>query len=309
MLPQFLNKQGEVALQIVSCLSELEIGSRIPNISDLSSSLNVGAGTVQTALKMLETENLIKLQSRGHQGTTLEYIDRVLLWKMTEQPWISGSMPLPYTTRLEGFATALYKQFEDVSIPFNIQYMRGGKARLQKLSMGACNFAICSKMCFTLATKEFKNLDVLFEFGAETYMDQAAVVFSDDKETEIRDGMKIGIDFHSYDHVFLNEYFTMGKKVYFVPVKYSELAEKLNRREIDASIWNMDELREKFIAKNIHTLKVTTEVEEIRNAGTAVLVVRSDDKRLKLMLPDILDINSVLKIQDDVINKKILPAY
>ena len=308
MLPQFLNKQGEVALRIVSCLSELEIGSRIPNISDLSSQLNVGAGTVQTALKMLETENLIKLQSRGHQGTTLEYIDRVLLWKLTEQPWISGSMPLPYTSRMEGFATALYKQFENVAIPFNIQYMRGGKARLQKLSMGAFNFAICSKTGFMLAQDEFPNLEILFEFGMESYMDQPAVVFCNENETEIRDGMKIGIDVHSYDHVFLNEYVCRGKDVQFVPLKYSELSVKLHSGEIDASLWNMDELREKFSAQNIHPIP-SDATEEIRGAGTAVLVVRKDDKRLKLLLPDILDINSIRKIQDDVINKKILPAY
>lgn len=308
MLPQFLNKQGEVALQIVSCLSELEIGSRIPNISDLSSSLNVGAGTVQTALKMLETENLIKLQSRGHQGTTLEYIDRVLLWKLTEQPWISGSMPLPYTSRMEGFATALYKQFENVAIPFNIQYMRGGKARLQKLSMGAFNFAICSKTGFSLAQEDFPNLEILFEFGPESYIDQPAVVFSDENETEIRDGMKIGIDVHSYDHVFLNKYVCRGKEVQFVPLKYSELAVKLNSGEIDASLWNMDELREKFSAKNIHAIN-SDATEEIKGAGTAVLVVRKNDKRLKLLLPDILNIESILKIQDDVLNKKILPAY
>lgn len=308
MLPQFLNKQGEVALRIVSCLSELEIGSRIPNISDLSSSLNVGAGTVQTALKMLETENLIKLQSRGHQGTTLEYMDRVLLWKLTEQPWISGSMPLPYTSRMEGFATALYRQFENVGIPFNIQYMRGGKARLQKLSMGAFNFAICSKTGFLLAQEDYPNLEILFEFGDESYMDQPAVVFSNENETEIRDGMKIGIDVHSYDHVFLNKYVCNGKDVQFVPLKYSELSVKLKSGEIDASLWNMDELREKFSAQNIHAIP-SNQTEEIRGAGTAVLVVRRDDKRIKLLLPDILDINNIREIQDDVINKRILPAY
>ncbi len=308
MLPQFLNKQGEVALRIVSCLSELEIGSRIPNISDLSSSLNVGAGTVQTALKMLETENLIKLQSRGHQGTTLEYMDRVLLWKLTEQPWISGSMPLPYTSRMEGLATALYKQFENVMIPFNIQYMRGGKARLQKLSMGAFNFAICSKTAFLLAQDDYPNLEILFEFGDESYIDQPAVVFSNEHETEIRDGMKIGIDVHSYDHVFLNKYVCEGKDVQFVPLKYSELSVKLLKGEIDASLWNMDELREKFSAENIHAIP-SNKTEEIRGAGTAVLVVRRDDKRIKLLLPDILDISSVREIQDDVMEKKILPAY
>lgn len=308
MNPLFLNKQGEVALRIASMLSELEVGARIPNISNLSGQLSVGAGTVQTALKMLETEGAIKLQTRGHQGTTLEYIDRILLYRLTEQPWIAGSMPLPYTTRLEGFATALYKQFESVEIPLNIQYMRGGKARLQKLSSGAFNFAVCSKRTAVLAQQDYPNLEILVEFCPRSYMDQPAVVFSNEDMTEIQDGMKIGIDEYSYDHVYLNELVCRGKNVTFVPLKYSELSEKLSKGEIDASLWNLDEVKEKFILKNIH--KVDCEiVEETEDAGTAVLVVRRDDQRLKLLLSDILDIKNIHEIQAEVLQKKMLPAY
>lgn len=308
MLSHFFNKQGEVAIQIASILLELEIGSRIPNISELSAKLNVGAGTVQTALKMLETEQAIKVQSRGHQGTTLESLDRILLWKLTGQPWVFGSMPLPYTSRLEGFATAIYKQFERVELPFNIQYMRGGKSRLQKLSAGAFHFAICSKNAAILAQKDYDNLEILFEFDAHSYMDQPAIVFSNDEVTEIKDGMKIGIDSFSYDHVYLNEYVCKDKQVTFVPVKYSELSEKLKQGEIDASLWNLDEIKAKFSAKNIHLIEDSV-IDEIIDAGKAVIVIRSDDKRLKLMLPDILDMESIRQIQEDVIQKRMLPSY
>lgn len=304
----FLNKQGEVAVRIAAMLSELEVGERIPNISDLSGKLSVGAGTVQTALKMLETEGAIKLQTRGHQGTTLEYIDRILLYRLTEQPWIAGSMPLPYTTRLEGLATALYKQFESVEIPFNIQYMRGGKARLDRLASGAFNFAICSKRTAILAQQDYPNLEILVEFDSHSYMDEPAVVFSREEETEIRDGMKVGIDEYSYDHVYLNERVCQGKDVTFIRLKYSELYEKLNKGEIDASLWNLDELREKFIIKNVHRLGDTI-VKEMEDAGTAVLVVRQDDIKLKLLMKDILDIDEIHQIQGKVLDKKILPAY
>jgi len=304
----FLNKQGEVAVRIAAMLSELEVGERIPNISDLSGKLSVGAGTVQTALKMLETEGAIKLQTRGHQGTTLEYIDRILLYRLTEQPWIAGSMPLPYTTRLEGLATALYKQFESVAIPFNIQYMRGGKARLDRLASGAFNFAICSKRTAILAQQDYPNLEILVEFDPHSYMDEPAVVFAREEETKIRDGMKIGIDEYSYDHVYLNERVCQGKDVTFIRLKYSELYEKLNKGEIDASLWNLDELREKFILKNVHRLGDTI-VKEMEDAGTAVLVVRQDDIKLKLLMTDILNIEEIQQVQRKVLDKEILPAY
>lgn len=289
-------------------ISELEVGERIPNISDLSGKLSVGAGTVQTALKMLETEGAIKLQTRGHQGTTLEYIDRILLYRLTEQPWIAGSMPLPYTTRLEGLATALYNQFESVAIPFNIQYMRGGKSRLDKLASGAFNFAICSKRTAILAQHDYSNLEILIEFNPRSYIDKPAVVFAHEEDTEIRDGMKIGIDEYSYDHVYLNEMVCQGKDVTFVPLKYSELFEKLKKGEIDASLWNLDELKEKFSLKNVHTLDDTI-VKEMEDACRAVLVIRNDDRKLQLLMKDILDLDEIHKIQKDVLEQRIFPAY
>jgi len=308
MLPQFLNKQGEVALLIASCFSELEIGSRVPNISELCAQFNVGAGTVQAALKMLEAENAIELQSRGHQGTTLEKIDRINLWKLANNSWICGAMPLPYTARLEGLATAFYKQFEKAAVPFNLQYIRGGKARIQKFVSGAFNFAICSKTTANLAKNDFSDIEVLMDFGPCSYMDHTGVVFSDELETEIRDGMKIGVDVFSYDHVYLNKRVCRDKEVTFIPLKYSELFAKLESKEIDASLWNWDELQAKFSGKNIHRIN-ERENAYVMDAGVAVLVVRNDDKKLKLLLQDILNPEGIREIQNRVIDRKITPSY
>ena len=195
-----------------------------------------------------------------------------------------------------------------MEIPFNIQYMRGGKARLDKLASGAFNFAICSKRTAILAQQDYPNLEILIEFDAHSYIDEPAVVFAHEEDTEICDGMKIGIDEYSYDHVYLNERVCRGKEVTFVPLKYSELAEKLNKGEIDASLWNLDELKEKFILKNVHKLDESI-IKEMEDACTSVLVVRNDDRKLQLLMTDILDIDEIHRIQNDVLDKNILPAY
>lgn len=308
MISQFLNKQGEAAIYIAKRFLALNTGDRIPNLSDMSAEAGFGAGTVQTAIKMLESEKAIRVQSRGHQGSTLEDIDRVRLWRLVDFPWISGAMPLPYTERLEGIATALYKQFENREMAFNLQYMRGGKARIKRLARGLFDFVVCSKNTAILGQKEYPDIEVLLDFGPGSYMVSSGVVFADPKETTIRDGMKIGVDVYSYDHLDLNKRLCSGKDVSFVQVKYSELFTKLATHEIDASLWNWDELQTKFGQWNIRKFNDDDRTRSA-DATTAVLVIRNSDTSLKLLLSEIIDRLDVLDIQDGVVKKKIIPSY
>lgn len=310
MYPKFLTKQGGVAVKIANEALGLEVGSRFPNVNDLCSSLSVGAGTVQSAIRLLEDDGAICLQSRGHQGTIIEKIDRIKLWMIGDTHWISGAMPLPYTTRFEGLATALYKQFEKAAVPLNMVYVRGGRARTERLVSGGVHFAICSRACAILAQRDMKNIEVIMDFGPQTYMQRGGIVFADPEETQIHNGMKIGIDKYSYDHVYLNEVVCEDMDVEFVPVKYSELFSKLRSGEIDASYWNWDELQAKFSSLNIRPVTEDDGRDQlIEAAESAVLVTRSEEKSLGMLLKDIIDSESVRSIQRDVVLGSTVPSY
>jgi hypothetical protein len=58
----------------------------------------------------------------------------------------------------------------------------------------------------------------------------------------------------------------------------------------------------------VHKLGDTI-VKEMEDACTAVLVVRNDDRKLQLLMKDILDIDEIHQIQGHVLEKTILPAY
>ncbi len=306
---KFLTKQGESAIAVANLLVEFEKGARLPNISDLCTKLGVGAGTVQMALKMLEDSGEITLQSHGHQGTIITDINRVGLWKLAGNDWISCTMPLPYTKRFEGLATALYKQFERAAVPFNISFVRGGAIRIKRLVDAKNNFVICSRMAAELAKKEFPKLEILFDFGENSYIGKSGLVFSDENETRIRDGMKIAVDKHSYDHPNIIHTVCKDNDVELVEIKYSEIFAKLESGEVNATIWNWDELIEKYNRK-VHTIEQTPQMREIiHESEKAVLVVMGKNAKYRMLLRDIIDCESVKRIQKEVIDGKTMPSY
>ncbi len=307
---KFLTKQGETALAVANFLIGLKLGARLPNISDLCAKLGVGAGTVQAALKMLEDSGEITLQSRGHQGTVITGINRVGLWKLTENAWISCSMPLPYTRRFEGLATALYRQFDRAAIPFNISFVRGGRVRIKRLVEGRVNFTICSKMTAELAKLEFPELEILFDFGAYSYIGKSGLVFSDERNTRIRDGMRIAVDKYSYDHQHIVEMICREYDVELIDVKYSDIFSRMEAGEVDATVWNWDELIEKYHDRKAYTVEQTPEMQElIRDSENAVLVVMGKNARDIMLLGDIIDCGEVKAVQKEVIDGRRIPSY
>lgn len=307
---KFLTKQGETAIAVANLLTELELGARLPNISDLCVQLGVGAGTVQAALKMLEDSGEIALQPRGHQGTVITGMNRVGLWKLAKNTWISGTMPLPYTKRFEGLATALHRQFDAATVPFNISFVRGGRVRIKRLVEGRVNFAICSKMTAELARMEFPELEILFDFGTHSYIGKSGLVFSDKKDSRIRDGMKIAVDRYSYDHSHIIEMICKDYSVELVDVKYSDIFSRMEAGEVDATVWNWDELIEKYRDRKVYTVEQTPKMQEfIRDSERAVLVVMGKNAGDIMLLGDIVDCDEVKAVQEEVIGGRRIPSY
>ena len=114
-------------------------------------------------------------------------------------------------------------------------------------------------------------------------------VFHDANKTEIEDGMCVGLDKDSIDQSQLTMRVCEGKKVTFVPLEYNQILEKTLHGEVDAAIWNEDEVTDKLISINyqpIH-LQDTTDTE-------AVLVVDNDKKEMAALLDDMIDVQTVL---------------
>ncbi|WP_336865708.1 GntR family transcriptional regulator YhfZ [Peribacillus frigoritolerans] len=241
MWDKFYSKNGLAAKNIAKVLIELEIGKRIPRVSDFCEVLSFGRGTIQSALNLLEEMKAIKLEARGHLGTFLLGKDDELLLEIAGIAPLVGSMPLPYSRKYEGLATGLVEAFESKGKRINLTFIRGGINRIESIRMKRCDFAVVSKLTAESQILQFPNLKIFEELTHNSYVSAHKVFLSNSSETRIKQGMKIGLDIESLDQSRLTFAEVEGMDVQLVHVNYMQLFDMLHAKQIDATIWNVDE--------------------------------------------------------------------
>ena len=139
------SKKVLILQKVAEELLFVDVNERIPKIGELAEKYQVGRGTIQTALKNLESMSCIKLDSRGHLGTYLRTKDVTCLLKYAGTSRITGVMPLPYSKKYEGLASGFNSEFEKLDVNLNIAFMRGAKLRLEGAKEGRYDFALVSR--------------------------------------------------------------------------------------------------------------------------------------------------------------------
>ncbi|MGD6960877.1 GntR family transcriptional regulator YhfZ [Fictibacillus phosphorivorans] len=300
------SKKVLVLQKIAEELLFVDVNERIPKIGELADKYQVGRGTIQTALKNLESVSCIKLDSRGHLGTFLRAKDISCLLKYAGTSRIIGVMPLPYSKKYEGLASGFNSEFEKLDLNLNIAFMRGAKLRLEGVKEGRYDFALVSKYSALEAIKENKELEIVLRFGTGTYVSKHAVIFADVNNKEVKSGMKIGIDSFSTDQKTLTMAETKDLDVDYVDLNYMHLLQHLKAKSIDAAIWNTDEID----LEMYHTspLSSTLAKKEELQITEAVCVIRKNNKKLEYML-NLISINQVIETQRKVEEGKRIPKY
>jgi YhfZ C-terminal domain/Helix-turn-helix domain len=306
MMENFYSKSGLTLKKIAEELLFYDLDERIPKISDLAEKFEVGRGTIQTGLKILEENNCIKLESRGHLGTFLRKKDVASLLKYSGVDRVLAVMPLPYSRKYEGLATGLTSEFERLNLSLNIAFMRGAKLRLEGVKEGRYDFALVSKSSALEEMENDHDLMIALSFGKQTYVSKHAVIFSNPTKKQIEDGMKIGIDTYSTDQKILTYAETEGKDIDYIQLNYMHLLQHLKANTIDAAIWNVDEIDTTLYHVEPLTSKKAIQHEE--EISEAVCVIRKDNRKIEYIL-NYLSKEKIVEIQKDVERGNIMPKY
>lgn len=281
------------------------VGDKLPTVSDLSDKFSLARGTVQNALKCLQQSEAIRIESKGHIGSYLVKKNTAILLEFAGISSIVGVMPLPYSRRYEGLASGLLVTMEnDYNIPASMAFMRGAKNRISMLLSNRYDFAIVSRTAAEEMIKEYDNITIVMSFGAYSYLSEHVVVFNNDKFNEIKDGMRIGVDYDSLDQKNLTEKICQGKNVEYVSVDYSRILERVLNGDVDAAVWNKDAIIERH--GKIHYQKLE-QIDDKTNE--AVLVVNKLEEELVPVLQHIINPITVKNIQKLVLEGKITPSY
>lgn len=303
---QLMQKYGLVTIKLARELITMAVGERIHTIAEYSAKYETARGTVQAALKLLEDNKAVQIEPRGHLGTFITSINYEMLWEFTDFSTIMGVMPLPYSKLYEGLATGLYKEADNKNFPFSLAYMRGAENRINALSKGRYDFAIVSKLAAQHSIKNGSSIDIALQFGKYSYVNEHVMVFSDTGKRSMEDGMKVGVDKSSIDHYLLTLAQCAGKQVEVIDMPYNQVVQKLITGEIDAAVWNIDEIVERKLNIRYYPLDVNDFLGEDTEA---VLVINKSNYGIKNLLEQFINCRKVVEYQKKVVTGELIPNY
>lgn len=297
------SKAGVAAAAIARDLLGRSPGDRLPTVAEYADRFQVGINTVQRALALLQGSGTLTIRPRGRLGTFLVDLDRVHLWSMGVGEPLVGFMPLPYSRRYEGLATALRASMSEAGIPFSLAFMSGAELRLEAIR-GGHRFAVVSALAADVAAAEGRPVRTVLEVPGKSYVSAHGVITRHDAAEPPR---RVGIDPNSIDQVRLSQA-EFGEGTEFVPATYLQLVESIRRGVVDAAVWAVDSVTPDNEI-TVRPLRTQGALRLEARATTAALVVGQDDEVIEKLLSDRLDAASVAAIQAEVLAGSRLPSY
>ncbi len=316
-------KNFKASQQIAADLLGRDVGQRLPTTVRYQELLEVGSGTVQKALRDLESVGAVRTRAQGHQGTYILELRVDKLWVLAGLGPVTGVMPLPNSAEWAGLATGLRSEFEKLGIPLQALYVHGSYNRAALVAEGKADFALLSREAASHAAAQKGEWSTL-DFGPWTYYsddsllvllrpgmvdtDSSPLVGGERKGPKIR---TVGIDPESYDHHQLTlAEFPEGAGLEYVHCAYPHVPAVVARGEIDAAVWNrtMLAIPLELVGVAVRPLRRTDSIALSRSLNRAVLLSCGVRLDVAAILGRI-DRRSVTKVQGQVLTQEILPMY
>ena len=304
---EFLKKKGIVVNYLASDLLQKKKGDRVLSVTEYQNKYAVSRGTVQNAWAFLKEIKAIKVKSHGHMGTFIEEIDYSILQEYALSDTILGTMTLPYSRLYEGLATGIYDVFKENNIKRNLAYIRGSKERVRSIANKTYRFEVVSKFAAEQAISDGEPIEISLNFGRHSYLSEHVLLFRDKNQKKIEKNMKIAIDYSSIDQRLLTKAIIKDEQVEYVEMQGHQIIAALQMGQIDAGIWNFDEIRDKN-HQGLHYVPLT-ESEMEKDMSTSVIITQKDDSSMKAFFQKSVDKKKILCIQKDVCDGKLIPQY
>ena len=239
-------------------------------------------------------------------GTFIEALDYRRLQECSFNKEILGSMPLPYSLCYQGLATALFRLM--ASYGFNLVYARGSGSRIKLLHSDVCQFSVCSLYAAEEAVRTGEDIEIALDLGPGTYLTRHVLIFRDPEKKTIEAGMKIAYDRDSIDHKHLTELMVSGvPHVELVDKKAHQTINAIRNGEVDAGVWNLDEIMESgYTELNVVPIPITPETGKY---SSAAFVVSRGNGEIAQLLRQTIRPETVRQIQQAVREGKINPDF
>ncbi|HEY7415971.1 MAG TPA: GntR family transcriptional regulator YhfZ [Ktedonobacteraceae bacterium] len=300
---EFLSQTGKVTMGVAGLLLHCAEGEKLPRMMDLARTLKSGHGTIQDAFSYLVKSGAITVEARGAQGSYLIAADYTRLWRYAGNEWIVGSMPLPYTLRYEGLATALYAQLEMSKLPFNMTYQRGSLSRGDMVRKGHYHFAVMSMLAAEHFVKQHPDVMIVAQLPGESYVSEHVLVSRVPREHV----HYIGVDFTSLDEKPLTEdESSLHSSWETVPITRAQVLDLLQEEQFDAVIWNQDGVQ--TAPENVVLLPLLGDAQKRKLASQTAIIALKDGPVCNV-LKGIFSPGTITTVQKEVLERHRQPRY
>ncbi|MEA4893849.1 MAG: YhfZ family protein [Oscillospiraceae bacterium] len=263
------NKHGSITANLSRDILALNVGDRLPTIIEYIEKFTVSRGIVQNAISLLEEEGCVSLSRNGKLGTVITGIDYAKLCKHSGWDPIVGAMPIPFNDSFRSLASALYFDSRKLPVESAIAYVSGAGNRLKMLSKEFFDYIVTSKATAGYIIAENENIELLLDLPDCLYEEPYCLVFMNNKNTEILDGMKVGVDPEAIDQVQISKAMCKGKAVEFVTMPLEGTMETIYSRSVDCMITR----REKWLVENTEMVPLPISVTDYPVKDTTIPAV------------------------------------
>lgn len=274
-----MSGQRRAIRELARVALQTSTGERLPTASFLQDSANVGAGTVQKALRILEELGALQSRARGHLGRFLESKDLSQLWGLSGFPSIRAILSPPGSPETYGLANGLALEFSRIGLPLNVEYLIGARERANLASSTPYTLAFVSSGAAS-ALEEPPQGWGRVQLGAGSYYRDDSIVVLSAAEAELTSrSIRIGVDRRSHDHNLLTvQAFGSLDELQTVDVAFPDIPGALLRGDIDAGVWHRMLL---VISPELAGLRVSplpdTAQGLVKTLGSAVALFSASD--------------------------------
>jgi hypothetical protein len=302
-------KREQLRQELAKEVMRLKVGEQVPTIRQYSQRFKSSLGTVQSVLAEFEEAGAVRIERRGWMGTFLHDRDLSRLWSIARNgsPLVIA-FPLPSTRICEGLATAVKEQLSRSQIETFLIFLRGSRNRLQALRQQRCHAVAVSSFAAKLMCGPGER--PVLDLPPHTYIQEHRVFYAPGVDPYTTSHLRVGMDHSSIDIQCLTELEFAGKDVQFVDTNYMRYAEMLNKRQVDAVIWDIDETFGR-LGVDVNSRPLSDHVvRQIGHRNTqACFVAGIDDVITETVLNECVQTDELLAIQGAVMEGSRVPEY
>jgi hypothetical protein len=218
----------------------LGIGNRLPTTIQYQQSYDVGSGTVQKALDLLQNSEALQLASRGHQGRQIIDLNIGRLWSVGNLPRIRIALPPPGPAEVWGLIELFRDTLNTLEVPLSISHARGAKSRVDALLGGRADVALLSRVAAAALGVADDPRYAIMSLGEGSYYAEGSIILL--RRVGAANGnapLRVGIDRTSDDHVRLTlSEFPEQQGCEYVDCQFPNMPTTVLEKLVDVGIWH-----------------------------------------------------------------------